>query len=251
MPFDVGGQILNYLQVKLNNTKSRLVRNKLISHLDASFSGSYPGSGSSWYDRTNNEYNASLVNGPTYNSGNGGFIQCDGSNDVIMLYSSGQYNFGTGNFGIGMWINTTATTGNIFQTYNCCSSYGAGVNSAGKFSFGFRDDSCNNNPNAVTTLSYNNGSWYYAFFQRVSGTAQIYINGSLVASNTVGGGSNVNISNASLQICNASSNACPVINNNNEGPLAAKIGAVHIYSKSLTADEITINFDATKTRFGY
>jgi hypothetical protein len=250
MPFDIGGQVLNNSKIKLYNNKSRLVTAKLICHLDASFPGSYSGSGTAWYDRTNNAYHGTLVNGPSYNSSNGGYIQCDGSNDAIMLYSSGQYSFGSGNFGVGIWINTSATSGNIFQTYNCCGSYGAGVNSAGKFSFGFRDDSCNNNPSALTSSAYNNSTWYYAFFQRNGSTAEIYINGSSVASNTVNGTGAVSISNGSFQICNASSNACPVINLNNEGPLAAKIGAVHIYNRSLSLIEIIQNFDVTKSRFG-
>jgi len=249
MPFDIGGYIYNGTHADVEDYKNIITRG-LVLHLDASALESYSGSGTSWSDLSGNNNNGTLTNGPTYSSTNGGYIQCDGSNDVIMLYSTGQWNFGSGNFGIGMWINTTATTGNIFQTYNCCSSYGAGVSATGKFSFGFRDDSCSYNPTAVTPLSYNNGTWCYAFFQRSGTTAQIYINGVSVVTNTVAGTGNVNISNGSIQICNASSNACPVINCNNEGPLAAKIGTVHIYNRALDVTEIAQNYNIQKARFG-
>lgn len=249
MGFNIGGYTYNSQMASTEVYKS-ISQRGLKLNLDASSVDSYSGAGTTWYDLTTNSYNGTLINGPTYSSTNGGYIQCDGSNDVVMLYSTGQWSFGSGNFGIGMWINTSATTGNIFQTYNCCGSYGAGVSATGKFSFGFRDDSCSNNPSAVTPLSYNNSTWYYAFFQRSGTTAQIYINGVSVASNTVAGTGAVSISNGSFQICNASSNTCPVINCNNEGPLAAKIGAVHIYNRALDVTEIAQNYNIQKSRFG-
>jgi hypothetical protein len=45
----------------------KIVRDSLVVHLDAANSKSYPGTGSTWFDLSNNGYNATLVNSPTYN----------------------------------------------------------------------------------------------------------------------------------------------------------------------------------------
>jgi hypothetical protein len=60
----------------------RIVTDGLILCLNAADTNSYPGSGTTWYDvaKTNN---GTLTNGPTFNSGNGGSIVFDGSNDYV------------------------------------------------------------------------------------------------------------------------------------------------------------------------
>jgi len=61
----------------------RIVTDGLVLCLDAADKKSYPGSGTTWYDRSGNGNNGTLVNGGSYNSSNGGVIELDGVNDYI------------------------------------------------------------------------------------------------------------------------------------------------------------------------
>ena len=57
--------------------------NFLILNLDAGNPSSYPGSGTTWFDLTSNNNNGILINGPTFDSGNGGSITFDGIDDYV------------------------------------------------------------------------------------------------------------------------------------------------------------------------
>lgn len=65
-----------------------IVRDGLIFHVDASLSQSYPGTGTTWNDISATANNASLINGPTFSSTNGGTIVFDGSNDYVVSASN-------------------------------------------------------------------------------------------------------------------------------------------------------------------
>ena len=63
----------------------KIVTDNLILALDAANIKSYPGSGTTWTDLSGKGNNGTLVNGPTFNSGNSGSIEFDGTNDSISL----------------------------------------------------------------------------------------------------------------------------------------------------------------------
>ena len=56
-------------------------RDSLILYVDAANPKSYPGSGTTWKDLSGRGHDMTLVNGPTFNSGFGGYLKFDGSND--------------------------------------------------------------------------------------------------------------------------------------------------------------------------
>ena len=60
-----------------------IITDGLVIALDAANTKSYPGSGTTWSDLSGNSNNGTLTNGPTFNSGNGGSIVFDGTNDYI------------------------------------------------------------------------------------------------------------------------------------------------------------------------
>ena len=62
-----------------------LVTSGLVLCLDAGNPKSYPGSGTTWTDLSGRGNHGTLVNGPTFNSANGGSIVFDGSNDYVEL----------------------------------------------------------------------------------------------------------------------------------------------------------------------
>jgi hypothetical protein len=61
-----------------------IVTNGLVLYLDAANTKSYPGSGTVWEDLSGNN-NATLVNGPTFNTENNGYILLDNIDDQIQI----------------------------------------------------------------------------------------------------------------------------------------------------------------------
>ena len=51
----------------------------LVLNLDAGNAASYPGSGTDWFDLTSEGHDSTLINGPTFDSGDGGSIVFDGT----------------------------------------------------------------------------------------------------------------------------------------------------------------------------
>ena len=117
-----------------------IVKDGLILDLDAAKKESYPGSGTIWRDVSGFQNNGSLINGPAFNSANGGSIVCDGVDDYILqtsptlttfsleiIYSplvfdtnSGinRYNYIIGSFGSNMFMRYTNSAGNSILLAN-------------------------------------------------------------------------------------------------------------------------------------
>jgi hypothetical protein len=72
-----------------------IVTDGLVLHLDAANNRSFVSGSNTWFDLSRNNNTASLINGPTYNSGNGGNIVFDGSNDYVEITSTGSLQINT------------------------------------------------------------------------------------------------------------------------------------------------------------
>jgi hypothetical protein len=64
---------------------SEIVKSGLVLYLDAGNQNSYPGTGTAWTDISRNNNNGTLINGPTFDSGNGGSIVFDGTDDYAQF----------------------------------------------------------------------------------------------------------------------------------------------------------------------
>jgi len=81
----------------------QIVTSGLVLHLDAANLKSYPGTGTTWYDRSGNlnggvVNNGTLYNGPSFSSTNMGSLVFNGTNsyvrvDSTILQDSGNFNF--------------------------------------------------------------------------------------------------------------------------------------------------------------
>ena len=67
------------------NVAPKIIKDGLILYLDAANTKSYLSGSTTWADLSRGGNNGSLINGPTFNSGNGGSIVFDGTNDYINL----------------------------------------------------------------------------------------------------------------------------------------------------------------------
>jgi hypothetical protein len=72
-------------KICVNRDYEGIVTDGLVLNLDAGFTPSYPRSGTTWTDLSLSGNNGTLVNGPTFDSGNGGSIVFDGTNDYVNL----------------------------------------------------------------------------------------------------------------------------------------------------------------------
>lgn len=91
----------------------KIVSEGLVLYLDAANSKSYSGTGTTWTDLSGNSNNATLVNGPTYSSLNGGGIVLDAIDDFISITPSASLKVDAGNF----TILSVHKIGTAFDTY--------------------------------------------------------------------------------------------------------------------------------------
>ena len=210
-----------------------IVRNGLVLDLDAAKLDSYPKFGTTWRDITFNQNNGTLVNGPTFNSGNGGSIVFDGVDDYITIPTITNniytidfwYKMG-GNDGSYGYFASSGDNGFAIGEGGPGIGYGQFYYWNGSVSTGLGTIPSTTNWNHVCTLinvSTNN--------------IQIYGNGNQLSTTTVTSMS-TSISNIGRYITT------------NTHYLKGNLASYKIYNRALSAAEVLQNFNATRTRFG-
>jgi hypothetical protein len=91
-------------KIVLNRDYEPIVTDGLVLNSDAGFTPSYPKSGTTWYDVSTNSINGTLTNGPTFNSGDGGNISFDGTDDFVNLGNNSILNYTTLSFSFNVWF---------------------------------------------------------------------------------------------------------------------------------------------------
>lgn len=223
------------IQVSTAGTFSTLsiVTNGLQLYLDAGKTASYPGSGTTWYDISGNEDNATLFNSPTYSGDNGGTLLFDGVNDYATTVTPGQ---ATGT--LMTWIKTVTSpyTGSFFSGIIDCDTpaqYGTGIGINNSTYQAILDDQFYN---PGTNLALN--TWEQVALTWNSTTAKFYKN-------------NLNTSTTSYtQGTVTTSNYVIGKSNANEIYTNAYISVVCIYNRVLDTTEIVQNYNFFKSRFG-
>jgi hypothetical protein len=219
----------------------KVVTDGLVLALDAGSKKSYPGSGTTWTDLSGNGNTGTLINGPTFNSANGGSIVFDGVNDYVLV---------TGNSTLQP---TSITLEAFFQRDGgrTIISYSPDSNGATKtYSFEQVSNSSQflsrvvTSNNASVTLNgpiLATSTWYQVVMTYNGSTVTLYINGSSYTSTSATGNISY-VSNSNLNIGRK---------NNGDGEyISGKFSIVRVYSRALSPIEILQNYNATKTRFG-
>jgi hypothetical protein len=96
------------------------VKAGLITYLDGSNLGSYPNSGTTWYDLSGNNNVGTLINGPTFDSTTKSIV-FDGTNDYV---NCGDIIRGRTTFSADALIKTTDTRLGVNQSYHNVSIFG-------------------------------------------------------------------------------------------------------------------------------
>ena len=235
----------------------KIVTDGLVFAVDAANKKSYPGSGTTWTDLAGSN-DGTLTNGPTFDSGNGGSIEFDDTDDIVVLGSSNNItgdNLQTCTF--SAWFKTTSTGVGYVASIKRQSTdstlitlhvnvAGAGNNSNGMAGFMTRNNA-NTNHSSVTDNNNGNGwndnRWHH-LVGIVNGTTRIlYIDGVQKGTDTEGM-QNVTGNTADFTIGGFATSG---FTNQFYG---GNIANVTFYRRVLTSTEVTQNYNALKSRFG-
>ena len=219
-----------------------IVTDGLVLLLDAGNTKSYPGSGTTWTDLSSSSNNATLTNGPTYNSDDGGAIVFDGTDDYV---DCGTSTLSSGDLSVFSWIYPTSfnNSWNIISTkwFNpVATDFHWALKSNLSNGTNIRQNlftTSNSDIYGTTTFSIN--TWYYVGFTLINGGTLTFYK------NAVPDGTSSTVSrttqSSTLQIGDDRGLNYALIGN---------IPQVSIYNKALTASEIQQNFNALRGRFG-
>jgi hypothetical protein len=219
------------------NYSPKIVTDGLVFYLDAANSKSYVSGSTAWNDISRGGNNGTLVNGPTFNSGNGGSIVFDGVNDYVTIPDSPALKL-NGNFTIMLWHRAITKT-NTFPGPLYKGNSGAGgtgyilfYTSVNNGEIYLKRDNIQ-----LPLTSAVNTYWSHITFTYDGTNVRGYLNGvNSYTSSTVTYSTNNDSSSLLLGRADQSGNAA--------------IGTIQMYSKALSAQEILQNYNATKTRFG-
>lgn len=221
----------------------KIITDGLIVNLDAANKKSYTGNAALWTDLTKNKNNLTLLNSPAYDSANGGSVVFNNTNNYGILPTS---SIPIGNeISIGVWIyGITADSATEALIYGGDASGNRVVNihlpnnSIVYWDCGFLT-TFDRIQTATLSASQWQNSWHYWVFTKNAtvGTMEIYLDGKL---NTSGTGK----TRVLTAVTSVTFGKYPTGDYMN-----SKIAKFEIYNKSLTAAQITQNYNATKGRF--
>jgi len=209
-----------------------IITEGLVFSVDAGSERSYSGSGTTWKNLGSSGINVTLINGPTFNTANGGYFEFDGTDD--RAYSANNSFDITGNVTINSWIRndgTGSTLGN-YMSNSQNSGYRMRRNGASGSQLWLYASG-----NAVSGGAIYDDIWYMVTGVFSSTGLRAYINGVLVASNTTAYSSSF----GGDFFIGSYSGATEIF--------GGDIASAQVYSSALTASEVLQNYNAQKNRF--
>lgn len=225
----------------------QIVTNGLVFYADAADRTSYPGYGITWRDLPGGN-NVTLINGPTYNNGNGGSIIFDGVDD----YTGRNSSIDTGqNFSVFAWIKPgsinvrNGIVGNSYP-YNPGTGwyFSTATNYASTLNTFFISIGSDNAYRTAANNSITLNTWNYIGGTVTNGgqNIRLYSNGietgyfgGILASNTV--------------IYTTPEFYVGRRHQSNPEPFNGSIASTQIYNRILSSQEILQNFNAQRQRF--
>jgi hypothetical protein len=231
-----------------------IVKDGLVLLLDAAKKDSYPGSGTLWRDVSGNGNNGTLINGPTFNSNNGGSIVFDGVNDSASLGAI--LNYTSENFSFNYWVYFNSLTTNVLNqgpivfwkgSYQINGYYDQ-IRTSGEVVF-VTNQSGVEQITQTTTNTIISNSWYNICYTRNSSSVRIYING--IDSNSISAthinptsapSNNFQLGLYTFRTASGGSNIPQIWGN-------FRLSCFSSYNRALTATEVLQNYNATKNRY--
>jgi len=234
------------------NYSPKIVTNGLVLALDAANPNSYVSGSTSWRDISRGGNNGTLINGPTFDSGNGGSIVFDGTNDYADCGIIPSLPSGTQDRTLMGWVQDNSLSdyvGDLVAMFG----YGNNVSPGNFFMVSIGGTTFNNRKliiwtytrNHISSFSITRNEWTHitATVTQDSPNPRLTIykngisdSGSTQAINT--------INTQPFQIAEWTQSSAYAIN------LKGRVSQIQAYNRALSATEILQNYNATKTRFG-
>jgi hypothetical protein len=241
--FLTGDQCKTYLNSNGYWTSWGAVPAGMVLYLDAGITASYPGTGTTWYDLSGYGNNGT-INGASYVGGTAAALNFNGtSSDYVDFASVNSIPIGNDPYTISIWFNSDempSSRGFIgwgnFGTNNQVNAWRL-LNSAGNS--GFVHYWWGNDLAYVTPMS--TGTWYNGLVTFDGTTRSIWINNTLVTSDTPVGHNVPYATNLKIGV------TATFLNEWFDGKIAQAI----IYQRGATNAEIAAIWNSGKTRFGY
>jgi hypothetical protein len=224
----------------------KIITDGLVLALDAASSRSYPGTGTTWTDLSGNGNNGTLVNGVGYNSGNGGSLTFDGVNDnVSILYNASLKPTTAITMEAFCYIQNNSTTwASLIQyPFNSAShadpyfEWAIYLNMSSRVLHTRIDGEGASSPSNV----WNFDVWTYVAITFENQSVKYYVNGSSVGSSSITKTSITYNADNPVYIGKTASGS---------EPFEGRLGNIKVYNRALTAEEITQNYNALKSRYG-
>ena len=222
----------------------KIVTDGLVLALDAGNVKSYPGSGTTWSDKSGNGNDGTLTNGPTFDSGNGGSIVFDGVDDYVDF---GDILSITSSFSLNIWFKSNPTQPSVFlglmakDALNNFGNYGLFGSSPSEYvRFGFYGTNevqyqvFNSSYQDLLSETWVNYTGTYDFSK-----LRLYRNSILIAEENSTSTPKTNTTPLTIGTRYA-----------NSLEFGGRIPIAQIYNRSLTSNEVAQNYNATKGRFG-
>ncbi len=217
----------------------------LVFCADAGNPRSYPGSGTTWYDASNNAL-GTLTNGPVYTSGVSGYFTFDGVNDYASFAYQPSTNTPDG-CTYEVWLYPTGSAGEVLSRGT--SDGGSNpdnprlyVGAAGDIYWDWSTTGLDRYMYSNTNCNIN--AWnQLVCIAPAGGLLSIHLNTVNVSGSNFGGNLPNPLNNTNDPIIIGGANWIPRYFN-------GRIAVVRIYNSALSASEITQNFNATRGRYG-
>ena len=222
-----------------------IVTDGLVLALDAGSTKSYSGSGTTWKDLSGNGNNGTLVNGTTFDSGNGGVFSFDGVDDYINIP---QFVSTSQNMTFSLWFNPSilpASTGKSVIFLQTEGGYTIRLYANNNFSpnnlawlIYFERENATRGA-VLPQYTYPLNIWTNTVMTfNENGQYRVYINGELW--NTTNTITFVRwfLPTGYLRLSNSA------------GGVNGNISEFKIYDRTLSTEEVFQNFNATKSRYG-
>ena len=212
----------------------------LVLCLDAADKVSYPSIGTTWKDLSGNGLDGT-ISGATFNSGNGGSIVFDGTNDYVSLAASSKYYFGRSDFSVEVWVKTTSNGRNIALHRNSAvNRYTLLEIDSNKARILMWKASANYSIGTGTS-TINDNNWHHIVATRIESVPAVYI----YVDGVLEGSGADNALDAP-----ESSNWYLASQTGGDKFMDGSISNFRLYNKALTSQEVLQNFNALRGRFG-
>lgn len=218
-------------------TGPRIVNSNLTLYLDAANTKSYPGSGTVWNNLGSLNVDGLLVNAPTFSNS---IVTFDSSlSQRISIEYRPEWRLAGSNT-ISFWSNAAASNDRCAVSYEKGSWQGYMVTPTGVFY-----SSVVGSNDVALTFTKNAGEWCMLTWviNRVANFYYLYKNATLVGSKAI----------TQPDLTGVFSSGQLTVGGNNTVTsryYTGSISTVQFYTSALTSDEISQNYNATKSRFG-